>query len=154
MSVALREILQDDCERVLEILREPDIYVTLGLKLEEVTEQFVVSLVERSQSLLDPLTVVGIFLDGTLVGLVDTNMHANNSIELGYLVASAYRGRGIATEAVKLMLESIPSSIERILADVIKSNEPSVRILKSFGFKPIRVSALDGVEYLTMECIH
>jgi [ribosomal protein S5]-alanine N-acetyltransferase len=60
----------------------------------------------------------------------------DGEVEVGYGVASAYRGQGLGTEAVGLLCawaEQQPG-VRRLLAQVLPGNEPSVRLLRRLGF--------------------
>jgi [ribosomal protein S5]-alanine N-acetyltransferase len=58
------------------------------------------------------------------------------NVELGYWVAEAFWGVGIATEAVRLMTEYIFQTflVNRIIASVFEYNKTSMRVLEKNGY--------------------
>jgi len=79
--------------------------------------------------------VRGICADGALVGHVGLS-RARDTIEIGYAVADAHQGRGLATEAVRAMtawgLQTVGlASIDGIVA---ADNASSCRVLERAGY--------------------
>lgn len=58
------------------------------------------------------------------------------AVEIGYSVAPAYRGRGLATEAVEVMVKRAFSDqrVERVLAHTLPEASASTRVLTKCGF--------------------
>jgi len=57
-------------------------------------------------------------------------------IEIGYNVAPGFRGRGIATQAVALLLaEAFGSGLRRVRAETVGGNTASERVLEKAGFE-------------------
>lgn len=57
--------------------------------------------------------------------------------EIGYWIGEPYWGQGIATEAIRLLIERIKEqspSIVRVYAEVFDYNRPSMRALEKNGF--------------------
>lgn len=87
-----------------------------------------------------PPHVLAIEVNGDPAGCIGLELQddiSRISAELGYWIGENYWGRGIATEAVKQMLEytftTFPRLI-RIYARVFKSNTASMRVLEKNGF--------------------
>ena len=74
--------------------------------------------------------------DGLVVGDCGTKPGAAET-EIGYGLAPAYRGRGIGTAAVRLLLAELPPG--PVVAEVHPSNSPSRRLLERLGFTVDRV---------------
>ncbi|MFK3959218.1 GNAT family N-acetyltransferase [Pseudalkalibacillus hwajinpoensis] len=75
---------------------------------------------------------------GTILGrinLVDFN-HSNQSAELGYRIGEDYTGNGIATKALKLLLDKTTNLevIQRITARTTQDNVASRKVLAKNGF--------------------
>jgi RimJ/RimL family protein N-acetyltransferase len=70
------------------------------------------------------------------IGLVSATLSEAQDIELGYIVAPAARGKGVATEAAKALIEAVFSltRAERILANARTINPASRRVLEKCGF--------------------
>ncbi|KAJ1701258.1 hypothetical protein LUZ63_001037 [Rhynchospora breviuscula] len=81
-----------------------------------------------------------ICLEGRPVGEISVTRHMDErqcSAELGYMLASQYWGRGIMTEAVKLVLGTIfgdMEGLERLEANVLVQNVGSQKVLEKAGF--------------------
>jgi [ribosomal protein S5]-alanine N-acetyltransferase len=60
----------------------------------------------------------------------------SGSAEIGYGLASPYRGRGLGTELVAALVEwaSSQPGVRRLRAEVLAGNEPSLRALLRNGF--------------------
>lgn len=60
----------------------------------------------------------------------------DGSVEIGYEVAESQRGRGIATAAVSLLLQSATSSgcVRRVVARILPDNVASSKVVSRLGF--------------------
>ena len=77
-------------------------------------------------------------LDGVLIGDLGLNLDENlMQAELGFTLASAYQGRGYATEAVRGLLDDvfIERKLHRVSAECDARNTASARLLERVGFK-------------------
>lgn len=80
-----------------------------------------------------------VLADGKVVGSIgafrQSNIHARTA-ELGYYLAEEYWGRGIMTQAVKLLSAYIFDSTDvlRIFAEPFARNRASCRVLEKAGF--------------------
>ena len=77
-------------------------------------------------------------LDGVLIGDLGLNLDENlMQAELGFTLASAYQGRGYATEAVRGLLDDvfIERKLHRVSAECDARNTASARLLERIGFK-------------------
>lgn len=88
----------------------------------------------------DPSSNFAIEVDGELAGscgmviLEDVYRH---SAEIGYWIAEPFWGKGIATDAIRLLLEKISSefpAIIRVSAEIFENNKASMRVLEKNGF--------------------
>lgn len=80
--------------------------------------------------------VLGVCLpDGELVGHVGLSPF-RGEVEVGYAIADAHQGRGLATSAVRAMLERASTSfaLPEILGIVASDNAGSCRVLEKAGF--------------------
>lgn len=87
---------------------------------------------------------------GTLAGSVEVTYLDRDArtCELGYLVAKAYRGKGIATEAVSRVTRFLVEveGFTRIMATTERSNRSSRHVLERSGFAPTQDEGLpDGM---------
>jgi RimJ/RimL family protein N-acetyltransferase len=78
--------------------------------------------------------------DGALVGFGGFKgpPPTNGHVEIGYAVAPARRGRGIATAAVAAFVERARrAGIETIIAHTLASENPSMAVLRKSGFRRV-----------------
>lgn len=86
-----------------------------------------------------PIVNLAIDLDGACIGgiglILNTDVYAY-SAELGYWLGEEFWNQGIATEAVRLMVEYCYYyfDIIRIYAEVFEINKASMRVLEKNGF--------------------
>lgn len=89
----------------------------------------------------DPtVTLRTITADGAVVGTIDTFVLGGERF-IGYRVANEHWGKGIATEAVRLMTRVDAS--RPLFATVLVSNIASVKALSRNGFVPVRAQRSD-----------
>jgi ribosomal-protein-alanine N-acetyltransferase len=77
--------------------------------------------------------------EGQIVGAVSLKniSHSMGYAEIGYGVAEAHHGKGIATAAVRLLVEKIfhETDLRKLLAYVHEENIASRRVLEKLGFQ-------------------
>jgi RimJ/RimL family protein N-acetyltransferase len=75
----------------------------------------------------------GVIGTATLFHVTTTNRRA----EIGFAVGRAHQGRGLASEAVEILIAFAFDSLglHRLEADVDPRNEPSLRLLEKLGFR-------------------
>jgi len=88
----------------------------------------------------DPATNFAIEVDGKLAGGCGMQVFQDvyrHSAEIGYWIGEPFWGRGIATEAMKLLLEKIETDfpgIIRVSAEIFEHNIASMKVLEKNGF--------------------
>ena len=79
--------------------------------------------------------------DGTLIG--ETGFHGppdgSGTVEVGYSIVPAYRGRGFAAEATRALNQHVLArpGIRRITAECLDDNVASVRVLEKLGMRRV-----------------
>lgn len=75
-----------------------------------------------------------------LIGTLTLFLLAGNRAEIGYALAPAWQGRGMAAEALRLAVAHAfeALAVQCIEADVDPRNQPSVRLLEGLGFRCVR----------------
>ena len=70
------------------------------------------------------------------IGIVPKEDVYRMSVEIGYFVGEEFWGKGIATEATRLLVEYIEQefNVVRIYAEVFETNKASMRVLQKNGF--------------------
>lgn len=86
-----------------------------------------------------PTVNFAIVYKGKIAGSIGCNTKEDinrKTIEVGYFVGDAFRGKGVATEAVRQLLVYISAKLDvvRIEAHVFASNKASMRVLQKNGF--------------------
>lgn len=82
-------------------------------------------------------------IDGTpsgglaLQGVISLKALDRNQSQIGYWVAPAFWHGGVASEAVRLVLEANPHANRTVFAEVFQDNPVSARILTQAGFEYI-----------------
>lgn len=71
----------------------------------------------------------------------------DSAVEIGYGVAAEWRNRGIATEAVRGLIEFVwsQSAVQRVFATTDESNAASARVLEKAGMSYVWMQA--GLKY-------
>jgi len=72
-----------------------------------------------------------------LLGVVSLTRMDRNQAQLGYWVAPAFWNTGIASEAVRAMVEANPLGNDTMFAEVFQDNAASARVLTNAGFNYI-----------------
>lgn len=86
---------------------------------------------------LSPTLLYTILCDGIPVGQVRNDRKENKTGEISISVLSSFRGKGIASAALKQMLSSFTKdgSIKKLIAEVHKENKASIALFEKVGFK-------------------
>ncbi|MBI2284139.1 MAG: GNAT family N-acetyltransferase [Bacteroidetes bacterium] len=86
-----------------------------------------------------PVLNFAIVYNGKIAGSIGATLQtdiARRNIEIGYFVGQPYWGKGIATEAVKQLVQFICAQTDmvRVEAHVFASNKASMKVLQKNGF--------------------
>lgn len=87
----------------------------------------------------EPPTTFCVEADGQLAGSIGITLQEDvfrKTAEIGYFVGEEYWGKGVATEAIRQMVEYIQKKFEviRIYAEVFEFNKASMKALEKNGF--------------------
>lgn len=86
----------------------------------------------------DPLGIV-LEKDGPVVGCVGCHWatEKNRTMEFGYWIAESYWGRGLVTEAARLLIDHVFQTyeVERVQAHCMAENVASFRVLEKLGLQ-------------------
>ena len=90
--------------------------------------------------------VYGIFWHDQLIGFVnDCEIH-DSTIEIGYVIAPPYQGKGFATEAVQCCIDELwRMGFEHIRAGFFEKNIASCRVMQKCGMHKIDLE--EDIEY-------
>ena len=107
----------------------------------------------RNRSLQDDRFVFGIFLDGSLIGLINDCMVNYECIEMGYAIHPDYQNKGYATEAFGAVIRSILSkSYTEVIAGAFEGNAASIRVMEKCGMKPSKMTSEVDYRGKTHKC--
>jgi RimJ/RimL family protein N-acetyltransferase len=90
-------------------------------------------------NLQEPMVHFAIIYQGRVAGSIGCMLKediSRRSVEIGYLVGELFWGKGIATEAVRLLLLFIEQKLDmvRVFAHVFEHNTASMNVLRKNGF--------------------
>ncbi|MEM0946113.1 MAG: GNAT family N-acetyltransferase [Pseudomonadota bacterium] len=74
---------------------------------------------------------------GEVLGTVGLKQMDRSQSEIGYWIAPAFWNTGLASEAVRAIIEANPHSDRTLFASVFQDNPASARVLTNAGFKYI-----------------
>lgn len=145
-SVVVRDYEEPDVGALYSILSDEKVFRAAWgpLTLAETTE-FVRDALVAARA--DPRTsyelAVTLRDTGELVGRLGLKPDGyiphlrRRTYELGYMLASDYWGRGLTTEAARLLLDFAFTELKlhRVFAVTVEENTPSIRVLEKLGFR-------------------
>ena len=141
MNCELRAWHREDAKDLAEALNNKKVLDNLrdGLPYPYTIEDAEAFILDMSQADPNKTFAFAIIAEGKVVGSIGVfrreNIH-NKTAELGYYVGEPYWGRGIGTDAVRLLCRYIfqETDILRIFAEPFSQNKGSRRILEKNGF--------------------
>lgn len=134
-NVELRTIEEDDYEKLRDWVNHYDVRRFIGISkptnLKQETE-FVENELEEENTIL-----LGICLDGELIGDIALEEKENGVAELGIMIGPEYHGNGYGTEASRLVINHAFEQLRyhKIKTRVAESNEKSTRVWEKLGFQ-------------------
>ena len=140
MQVSLREWKKSDRIILAELANNIDIWRNVRdrlphpYQLKHADEFIAYCLAQKTPY------VLAIMVGDKIAGCIGLELQTDTSrlsAELGYWIGEPFWGKGIATEAVKQMLEYISQrfpDLVRIFAGVFEKNVASMRVLEKCGF--------------------
>lgn len=138
-QLILKKVEENDFEGVFAIYNNGRVFEYCGIipKHNKDTVKKMISHFERDY-LKRTRIKWGIFFNDELVGIIeafDFNQKVN-MCTIGYFLAESYWGKGIATEAVRILLTFLfmEGNVNRIQAEVMPQNESSKKVLLKNGF--------------------
>ena len=129
--LTIRKITLDDVDLLLKMDKQEETQRFLGGVKNKTREERIEFLKNKKNSLAVCLGDIPIGFAGVKI--------KDNTGELGYIFDYDYWNNGYCTEACKKLIEIAfdKYKIDKIIADTVKGNERSERVLKRLGFKRI-----------------
>ena len=149
--LVLRRYRPDDAEQLYEYLgRDPEMHKYSGWnpyatpEMAQMTVQRFIESYEDEHSYSWVMDANG---DDVVAGTIGAYDYEDGQIEVGFSVARGWQGRGIATEALKKVLEYLTENegISCVTAWCAAENIGSRKVLEESGMKPVRTE-IDGLE--------
>ena len=90
--------------------------------------------------------VYGIYVNDTVIGFVNDCEINDSAIELGYVIAPAYQGKGFATEAVQACIDELfRMGFSQVKAGYFEENIASCRVMQKCGM--VKMDFEEDIEY-------
>jgi RimJ/RimL family protein N-acetyltransferase len=152
--LVLRQVREEDIERLLEFRNKPEVYRWL-LRTEVEADAFRAAWM---RTLTDPLDHSGVAeLDGTVIGTASLDVRdalgqgagepmTRAEAEIGYILDPAYAGQGYATEIAGALLAICfgELGLHRVTAGCYTDNTASWRVLEKVGMRREEHSVRDA----------
>lgn len=140
MALFVRPLVLDDAEEIARLLDGSDVAKLMSRSTAEAVREWLAPRLANE--------------DVLVLALCDTRLHAivgaiaveidEGLASIGYWVAGRYRGRGVATEAVKFATQFAKTcGATRAIAEVEPENLGSARVLEKAGFHASEYQAID-----------
>ncbi|NNU27681.1 GNAT family N-acetyltransferase [Isoptericola sediminis] len=154
-GIVLRRHRPSDHAAFAAFLTDPDATRHMAFTEDQRTAQgardmldYVISAYGTEHEVLS-LTIADAADDSYLGSTGGSVTETDGVVEIYYTVVAGEQGRGVATRAVRLLLDylfGLPE-VTAVRADVTVENQPSVRVLEKLGFEdsgPVERAAADG----------
>lgn len=138
----LRPLRSDDADALYALFSDPAVTRFWSFAAWNRPAQ-ALAFIELRQS-LDPHSVqtfaIAWAASDALIGTLTLFLLADHRAEIGYALAPAWQGQGLAAEALRLAITHAFGTlgVRCIEADVDPRNRPSVRLLEGLGFRCVR----------------
>lgn len=99
--------------------------------------------------------VRGIYEENVIVGFLnDTEIHGG-TIELGYVIAPAFHGRGYMTEALSAVIDHLlENGFHEVLAGAFSTNTASIRVMEKCGMTRLHTHATIEYRGKLHDCVY
>ena len=140
MNVVLREWKKSDAAALAKIANNKKIWDNVRDRLPyPYTKKDAKEWLALVKKQKEPATTFCVEADGELAGSIGFTLKEDvyrKNAEIGYFVGEEYWGKGIATEAIRQMVDYIQRNFDviRIYAEVFEYNRASMRVLEKNGF--------------------
>jgi RimJ/RimL family protein N-acetyltransferase len=131
IEIVLRDVVESDLPIFFEYLQDEDALYMAAFTPPDPTDK--AAFMKHWQKILadESLIKKTILYDEQVVGHV-LSFEMFGEQEVGYWIDKAYWGKGIATEALKELLDIV--TIRPLHARAVKDNKASIRVLEKCGF--------------------
>lgn len=134
MQLTLRPVEVSDLDAIFELMRDPESVHMAAFTARDPGDRPAFDAHMAKIMATPENQVLAIVRDGRLVGTVGSYPF-EGATEVTYWIDRACWGQGIATQALRLLLEQI--SVRPLRARAASDNAGSLRVLEKAGFRPI-----------------
>ena len=145
--LVLKPFSEADMDDLCKLLRDDIIKKTYMLPDFE-SDEHCLKLARRLRdlSLDESRYVVGIYLDGKLIGFSNDVENVDGAIEMGYVIDPAHHNCGYATEAMTGIISCLHGQgFREVIAGAFECNPASIRVMQKSGMT--LVDKIDEIEY-------
>jgi RimJ/RimL family protein N-acetyltransferase len=146
-GVTVKDFRPEDIEE-LRILAKNNINPLTRAKLQTAG---IIDMAEEAAEGRQPLGArrMGIWLNDSIVGAINVGQPLPNDsseVSISYFIDKDYYKKGIASAAVRAIVDLKNSEGYDVVAEVNRANTPSVNLLKKIGFQFVRYDFREGEE--------
>lgn len=133
-AIHLRLLKPEDADDFYKMTNVPEIATIISFLSYPVDWAFAHQWIGKNESNTE--RVYGIFVNETLIGNMGVHLNQENEAEIGYWINPQYTGKGIASLALREIINAIKSTYPdyKIFAECLPSNGGSLRVLEKCGF--------------------
>ncbi|GIG69914.1 GNAT family N-acetyltransferase [Phytomonospora endophytica] len=140
--LAWRELTTGDADALIDMLSDPGLFryaADQELPDVETYRGFLAEQIEAARTPERHRYKLGITVDGVIAGMGGLEMTSATATaaEIGYLLAPAYWGGGMGTEAASLLVDLAFDRLKlhRVFAGADPANHASIRVLEKIGMR-------------------
>ena len=150
--LTIRALTIQDAPALQELMDSPEVYRYLPTFLFEKKYKDAAEVIARLYvECLKESMILGIYQEDSLCGLIELYgfRDAFHKISIGYRLPERFWGKGIASEALKMMVDYLYSKtdIEIITASTMVENRASAKVLEKNGFELVVHAAKEDWGY-------
>lgn len=145
--LSVHPLTDTDESAIIELLTDPVVkkaYMVPDFPTREDAVKLFLRLKNLSQT--ENRYVAGIYLDNTLIGILNETEVTGGTIELGYAILSRYHNNGYGTEmlsgAISYLFEK---GFDEVLTGAFSDNPASIRIMNKCGMQ--KLDRQEEIEY-------
>jgi len=146
-QIILRAIEESDMERMIGLLTNDVIkktYMVPDFASREEAERLARRFIELSHD--EEHMVVGIELEGRLIGFINDVQKSSDTIELGYALHPDFHNRGCMTAAFEAVIDALfQQGYLLVSAGAFEENKASIRVMEKCGMR--RVTQKEHIQY-------
>jgi RimJ/RimL family protein N-acetyltransferase len=133
-DVALRPVADDDLDAIFDFMRDPEAVRMAAFTADDPSDRAAFDLHMLRLRTAPDIFMRAIVVDGALAGTIGSFVVAGDT-EVTYWLDRAYWGRGVASRALRLLLDEV--RVRPMYARAVADNAGSLRVLTKAGFVEI-----------------